>query len=206
MYTIYIEDLIANSIIELSQIDGSRKVNIKKAEKYGNAVIKKLKDQGITADLRLSRDLTAEFEYSYSAYFSVNRIDSRETEYILNPEKTIDDLIKRFRAYLPLDVLIAFMDEEVVKEGLNQKKDFIPKELTMIIDKIIDNPKVFYENISKELSSEEYNFLKREIEIKNCRSCRNESCRVESSEKPVDYGHAWINNEMVGRQKVLTNK
>lgn len=70
------------------------------------------------------------------------------------------------------------------------------KSLEEIIDKILDNPSLFYEKVAYELSQEEYNFIKSKID-KNCSNCTH---------KCENYQGTccnWDNKELVGKIKVM---
>ena len=123
---IFIEDIVANGIIEKNKLDGSRKISIKQAENYGEEVINYLKEKNIDCIMYLNRELTYLFQIKYRDLFTrySNQFDKG---YILKDDKNIDDLITIFRGYLPLDTLLAFTDKEVIEKGLVNKKKKILK-------------------------------------------------------------------------------
>lgn len=84
-----------------------------------------------------------------------------------------------------------------IKED-NKNLNFEPAKIEEIIDCILDNSTHFYESIACELSKEEYEYLKRKVEIKSCKNC-NSYCSGRSKGYVCD---GWSNDELVGRAKV----
>lgn len=68
---IYIEDLVANALIELVENSGKKEVLFKELDAYGTMVVKYLNEKREQAILNLSKDHTAEFLYDYSDYFEL---------------------------------------------------------------------------------------------------------------------------------------
>ena len=58
MLYLTVEDIVANSIIELNKIDGSKNVLIDDAKKYGEEVAKHLKKRGYYTLLKLNPSLS----------------------------------------------------------------------------------------------------------------------------------------------------
>lgn len=83
----------------------------------------------------------------------------------------------------------------------NKKLDFELAKLDEIVNRILDNPKLFYENIALELSREEYEYLKRKVEIKSCKNCTS---YCSGGSKGYLCG-SWSNDELIGRSKVKKN-
>lgn len=126
MSCLFLEDMIANAFIELN----SKNVNIKElsldlVEKYGNEVSKKLKEQNKRVAFCLSRDATEEIKERYKRYFTFN---DKISSVILNDEISVSELIVRFRKYLPLDQLFAYMDDQVVEKGLLEPLSMLEHE------------------------------------------------------------------------------
>lgn len=101
--------------------------------------------------------------------------------------------------------------EEVIKhyQNIEKEKNTPNTSLEKIISKIVDNPREFYIKVSRELSVEEREYIKKLIENKSCVNCSNISCRVETFEKNYDEGCScigWDNEEFIGRYKILTKK
>jgi len=119
-FYIGIEDLAANAIIEIlgdkKKSDEKVIVNFAELEEYGAEVIKYLSQKGEKAVLVLSRESTYGMFRDYSKYFKEaeegNAIELREGI-------TVDDLITRFRTYLALDVMMAFMEVSPLKKHTN---------------------------------------------------------------------------------------
>lgn len=128
---------------------------------------------------------------------------------ILNDGRTIADIEERFQAYISIDHLMILWNDKFILEKLgeikteNSKKYFDSTPLDKIIDKIIENPKLFYENISNELTNEEFIYIHNSIEGKTCSNCSNINCKISDSLKPIDNCLAWSNKELVGKIKLL---
>lgn len=110
-FYIGIEDLAANALIEVLSEGGRRFLTYREIEAYGNKVIELLNEQkSEKAVLILSRDNTAAMYRDYSDFFE-EKEENGERGIYLKAEKTREDLIAGFRGYLPLDVLLAFVDQ-----------------------------------------------------------------------------------------------
>ncbi len=107
-FFIGIEDLAANALIEVFSA-GRRFLTYHDIESYGNKVIELLRDDGERAVLILSRENTSAMYSDYSEFFE-EKIENGERGIYLREEKNADDLIANFRGYLPLSVLLAFVD------------------------------------------------------------------------------------------------
>ena len=113
-FYIGIEDLAANALIEVLKKSQKRFITYNEIESYGSEVVQLLKESGEKAVLILSRDNTNAFFRNYSEFFEESEQNGRKG-ILLKAEKQIDDLIKQFRGYLALDVLLAFMDQRSVQ-------------------------------------------------------------------------------------------
>ena len=104
-----IEDLGANALIELVESLGKREVLFKELDEYGAKVIKYLNDKQEQAVLLLSKERTNEFLHDYSDFFEVftRGIDEGIR---LRDGVTVEQLWKKFRGYLSVDIMLAFMD------------------------------------------------------------------------------------------------
>ena len=108
-YYIKIEDLTANEIIEKLREDNSRFITYRDIENYGAKVVEFLNNKGEKAVLILSRQGTNAMLRDYSDYFE-------EKEFYglkgieLKRNISVEQLIEKFRGYLPLDVLLAFIE------------------------------------------------------------------------------------------------
>ena len=115
-----LEDLAANAFIELD----AQFVPYTQLENYGKAVVQHLKDKGKKAILMLSRDKTNEFLANYSDFFEECINEEGLTGIKLKDGKNAVDLIQQFRGYLDLEVLLAFIDKDVVKVLTIQNDNF----------------------------------------------------------------------------------
>ena len=109
-YYIVIEDLVANALIEnLKRDRTSRFITYRDIEKYGAKVIELLNEKNEKAVLILSRQGTNAMLRDYSQYFEekeVNGLKGIELRSNISEE----ELINRFRGYLPLEILLAFVN------------------------------------------------------------------------------------------------
>ena len=105
-----IEDLVANALIELDEKSEKREVLFKQLDEYGAKVIKYLNDKQEQAVLVLSKERTNEFLHDYSDYFELfsNGMDEGIR---LKESISVNQLWEKFRGYLSVDVMLAFMDK-----------------------------------------------------------------------------------------------
>lgn len=110
-----VEDLAANALIELlKKSDKSRFVSYNAMERYGLAVARLLRKEDEEVIIYSSRLHTSEMLVNYSDYFE-ECIVNGEYGIRLCDEKSIEDLRIKFRGYLALKVLLAFVNEQSVK-------------------------------------------------------------------------------------------
>lgn len=109
MYKIEIEDLVANSLIELMQKKNKRFVTSEEVIKFGEKIVDILNKEEKKAILDLSRNKTYNFLYDNRNIFEQIDIDGK-TGYRVKDNITVEDLIDRFRGYLALDVLLAIIE------------------------------------------------------------------------------------------------
>ena len=138
-----IEDIVANAMIELNKIDGSRSVPIWVAEQYGNEVSRYLGNQGYYTKMRINRERTYRFEEQYGEFFTSYQ-QGKEKGYVLNDGKDIEDLVRKFRGYLDLEVILAFINPQAtetlqtysdsVKDFELVKEDFRSSEVLKLRD------------------------------------------------------------------------
>ena len=113
-YYIGIEDLVANALIEKLKNDKERFISYHDIEEYGAMVIQFLNNKNEKAVLILSRQRTNSLLRDYSDFFT--EVEKDETLGIeLNENVSSDALISKFRGYLPLDMLLAFIDSQSLK-------------------------------------------------------------------------------------------
>lgn len=111
-FYIGVEDVAANGLIELLQEDRTSDfISYDRMVKYGSKVVTFLeKKTGDKAVFIMSRDATDAIFRNYSDFFEESIVDNVEGVK-LKSGKTVDDLIERFRGYLALKVLLAFIDK-----------------------------------------------------------------------------------------------
>lgn len=112
-YYLGIEDLAANALIESLKKNNKRFLTYVEIENYGSKVAQILGDRGDEAILVLSRDRTNAVLHDYAKYFEEFEMDNKKG-IRLRDGIGIDQLIRRFRGYLALDVLLAFVDRSSV--------------------------------------------------------------------------------------------
>lgn len=113
-FYIRIEDLAANALIEMLKHDSSKRfVSYHVMEKYGAEVVKILDAQNEKAVLILSRNSTNNFLHVYSQFF-LETSKNGNLGISLKDGKNKIDLIKQFRGYLAVDVLLAFVNQASV--------------------------------------------------------------------------------------------
>lgn len=109
-YYIGIEDLVANALIEKISNSDVRFISYQEIESYGAKVVEVLGNKREKAILIFSRESTSMFLRDYSDYF-----EETDNGHILGiklkDNVKIEELISEFRGYLPLDVLLAFLDK-----------------------------------------------------------------------------------------------
>lgn len=114
MLYLHIEDLIANAMIELEKTSKVRSVPLSLAFLYGDEVIKYLGKQGYYAKVKMGKNSLDLFEMKYTNYFDIYQ-DDKDRWYLLNHEKTIQDVTCEFREHLPLEVIRAFTNLDVIQ-------------------------------------------------------------------------------------------
>lgn len=119
-YYIGIEDLAANALIEILQTKEEQDlsqytVTLRELEEYGAEVVRYLnKEKKEKAFLILSRASTLHMFRNYSDFFE--EVETEEGRAIaLQKGKTVEDLKEKFRTYLAIDVINAFMNKKTVK-------------------------------------------------------------------------------------------
>lgn len=111
MIHIGIEDLAANALIELMEHSGKREVLFKELDAYGARVVKFLNKNKEDAILVLSRERTYDFLQDYSEYFALL---TNGDGICLKENIFVNELWKKFRGYLSVSVMMAFMDAESI--------------------------------------------------------------------------------------------
>ena len=117
-YNLVLDDIVPNAFIELKKVDNSiTSIPMKLIENYGEAVKDKIISNGDHARLCLNRNRTAYFLRRYAKYFNIIEIEN-DSYVVLNDDISVEELIVLFRKFIEIDVLLAFMDKEVVDESL----------------------------------------------------------------------------------------
>lgn len=112
MFYIGIEDLAANAFIALLQKDEKCNfVTYDELELYGEQAVKVLTEKGEKATLLLSRNHTDAMFCNCSDFFEEEKQGIK-----LKANRDRKALIDHFRGCLPIDVLLALVDERSVKE------------------------------------------------------------------------------------------
>lgn len=110
-YYIGIEDLAANGLIESLKKGNRRFLSYEEIEEYGSKVVQILYENGEKAILILSRDKTTAFFRNYSKFFTEKEKNGVKG-IALQENVKIEDLIGKFRGYLALNVLLAFVNAQ----------------------------------------------------------------------------------------------
>lgn len=113
-FCIGMEDLTANAFIESMRRAGKTFLTFKEVEDYGSRVVELLNEKGEKAVLILSRENTNNLFRIYPDFFRRKNVNG-EKGIELQKEVTLEDLIREFRGYLALDVLMAFVNENSVQ-------------------------------------------------------------------------------------------
>lgn len=112
-YFIGIEDLVANALIELVEKTGNRTVSFSQLNKYGDAIIAKLKANDMDVTLVYTRDSTEQFFHDCSNIFTINETES-DIQITLNDNISTTFLRKKFRINLAFHLLSAFVSPETL--------------------------------------------------------------------------------------------
>lgn len=110
-----IEDLVANALIELVQKSEKREVLFSQLNSYGAMVVRLLNKEKEQAVLIVSKESTNRLISDYSDYFELVSSQSEDGIRLKNGV-TVTDLWKKFRGYLSVNVMMAFMDAQSIKE------------------------------------------------------------------------------------------
>lgn len=126
MVYFYLDDIIANAMIESIKIDGRRIMLIRTAKNYGEKVVERLQEMNWVKTVRLKNIHTNAillFEKNYSDYFIPFMI-GEERGYLLRDGVDVMILENLFRKNYPLEVIEAFSNPEIVKETLKNDQYF----------------------------------------------------------------------------------
>jgi len=109
-----IEDLVANAIIELVDNSCRGEVLFSQINSYGATVVQILSEKNEKAILILSKERTHAFLHNYSNYFELFS-NGKEEGIRLRDNISSDDLWAKFRGYLSIEVMQAFMNKRSVE-------------------------------------------------------------------------------------------
>lgn len=119
-YTIEIEDLVSNLLIEYKIRNIKDYVTYKEIALYANNIGKSLAEEDIDLVVSMNREKTDRFLQLYSNYF----VEVKEESKIqLREGITATDLIDEFRGYLPFNLLLSMIDDNVVTKTIETYKD-----------------------------------------------------------------------------------
>lgn len=119
MIQVDMEDIIGNAMYDLCYYTEKREIDNKIIDKYQEAVFQNLREMEIDFLDASSREEWYEFK-EYNDYFKV--IENEDGYKVkLKDRVTVDD-ISRYRAYIPIDLAIAFNNNKT-KEILGIKED-----------------------------------------------------------------------------------
>jgi hypothetical protein len=109
-----IEDLVANALIESIEERKERKITFQQLELFCNNMLTVLQKEGKNAIIPNSETNTKYFFYRFSDFFEQEGSGIKSC-ICLKKEKSADDLRKKFRSYLPLDLLIVFISNKLLQ-------------------------------------------------------------------------------------------
>jgi hypothetical protein len=112
-----IDDLAANALIELIKNNRESKVSLSQLEAYGTAIVSLLHDDGKDAAMAISQYTIDQFLNLYADFFTLQEEENDSYVY-LKKDKSITDLRRSFRAYVPLEILPVFSNEKSVESLL----------------------------------------------------------------------------------------
>lgn len=110
-----IEDLVANAIIELVERSHRNEVLFSEINRYGATVVQLLSKNENKAVLILSKERTTAFLNNYSDFFELYTTELEEG-IRLKENISVSQLWEKFRGYLSVDVMMAFMDDRSIAE------------------------------------------------------------------------------------------
>lgn len=130
MLCLTVEDIVPNSIIELNKINGSKKVLIEEARKYGENVANYIKNnKGYYTLLKINPSQTESFEIKYGNFFK-KYYQEESYGYQLTEGTEIEDIIPIFRDSIVEEVRDCFSNEEVIEKSFPQKERIKRRVLT----------------------------------------------------------------------------
>lgn len=118
-FCIYMEDLVANALIESIERNHTRRVKFTDLDAYGASLTSWwLRNKNITVTVLISKYYTNELLHNYSDFFEIRSDRGNELLICLRDDKTVDDLRDTFRSYLSMDMLNSFIQAFTIPAGL----------------------------------------------------------------------------------------
>lgn len=115
---IYMEDIVANALIENIDRNHNRWIKFTDLDEYGVRLASWwLKNKHISVTVLISKYYTNELLYNYSDFFEMRTDDKNELFICLREGKTADDLRDTFRSYLSIDMLTSFIQSFAIQTG-----------------------------------------------------------------------------------------
>lgn len=114
-YIIGIDDLVPNLIIELKLRNIKDYVTYDEIELYANNIRKQLLKENINLITDMNRNKTSRFFQIYKNYFE--EIE-QEAKIKLKNNISTEQLINEFRGYLPFNLLLAMINDDVIKNSI----------------------------------------------------------------------------------------
>lgn len=99
---------------------------------------------------------------------------------------------------------------DVEERAISNEVEITP--IDVLLNRVLENKKEFFEKICDELTPEERNFILKELTNTSCMTCENTSCtknyfeKIKYDEEQKEKGfncYDWFNREIIGRSKVL---
>lgn len=142
IYNLNLDDLVPNAFIALNNRSNERitEISLDIIKKYGDEVSKKLKQDDKQVVFNLSKDAIILFSEKYSNFFALKDNEthlSKSTYVILNDGIEVKDLVINFRGNLPLGLLLAYTNKQVIQRGLLNYFES-PKENSIIKQKKLE--------------------------------------------------------------------
>lgn len=113
---IKMEYLVANALVELYERKSIDRISLNEIKEYGIKVEEELINNKFHAILLYSSDYTKEFLEDCSDWFE------KDDEYIkIREGKTIQEVREHFLSYISVDILLAMLNENVLKVLISQR-------------------------------------------------------------------------------------
>lgn len=107
---VYVDDLVANALIESITRSISREISFDDLERYGSNVEHWWKEnKGIVVTVLMSKYYIDKMMCEFSDFFDMIVEKDNYAAFRLKQGKTSDDLRKEFRSYLSVDMLTGFI-------------------------------------------------------------------------------------------------